>query len=155
MNTTSANPTSATSGAAGVRLPTVFIPHGGGPCFFMDWNPADAWDKTAAYLRSIASSLPTRPQAIVLVTAHWLGAQPCMSSAARPGMLFDYYGFPPHTYELSYPAPGAPALAGRVSGLLAGAGFDPVQDSERGYDHGSFIPLLLAFPDADIPVLQL
>ena len=137
------------------RMPTLYIPHGAGPCFFMDWNPADAWDKTAAYLRSIASSLPTRPQAIVLVTAHWLGAQPCMSSAARPGMLFDYYGFPPHTYELSYPAPGAPALAGRVSGLLAGAGFDPVQDSERGYDHGSFIPLLLAFPDADIPVLQL
>ncbi|HRM95520.1 MAG TPA: hypothetical protein PLO08_18190 [Alicycliphilus sp.] len=95
------------------RMPTLYIPHGAGPCFFMDWNPADAWDKTAAYLRSIASSLPTRPQAIVLVTAHWLGAQPCMSSAARPGMLFDYYGFPPHTYELSYPAPGAPALAGR------------------------------------------
>ncbi len=74
------------------RMPTLYIPHGAGPCFFMDWNPADAWDKTAAYLRSIASSLPTRPQAIVLVTAHWLGAQPCMSSAARPGMLFDASG---------------------------------------------------------------
>ncbi|HQQ71384.1 MAG TPA: class III extradiol ring-cleavage dioxygenase, partial [Alicycliphilus sp.] len=137
------------------RMPTLYIPHGAGPCFFMDWNPADAWDKTAAYLRGIPAGLPARPQAIVLVTAHWLSAQPSMSAAARPGMLFDYYGFPPHTYELSYPAPGAPALAGRVSGLLAGAGFDPVQDGERGYDHGTFIPLKVAFPDADIPVLQL
>ena len=136
------------------RMPTLYIPHGAGPCFFMDWNPADAWDKTAAYLRSIASSLPTRPQAIVLVTAHWLGAQPCMSSAARPGMLFDYYGFPPHTYELSYPAPGAPALAERARGLLADAGIAAAVDTQRGYDHGTFIPLMVAFPDADVPVLQ-
>ncbi|WP_404301223.1 DODA-type extradiol aromatic ring-opening family dioxygenase [Alicycliphilus denitrificans] len=137
------------------RMPTLFIPHGAGPCFFMDWSPAGAWDKTAAYLRGIAASLPARPKAIALVTAHWLAAQPSMSSAERPGMLFDYYGFPPHTYELSYPAPGAPLLAERVAGLLAGAGFAPAQDGARGYDHGTFIPLMLAFPDADIPVLQL
>ncbi len=137
------------------RMPTLFIPHGAGPCFFMDWNPADAWDKTAAWLRSIPASLPAKPKAIVLVTAHWLSAQPAMSSAAQPGMLFDYYGFPAHTYELTYPAPGAPALAERVSGLLAGAGFAPVQDDARGYDHGTFIPLKVAFPDADVPVLQL
>ncbi|MGD9773301.1 DODA-type extradiol aromatic ring-opening family dioxygenase [Diaphorobacter sp.] len=137
------------------RMPTLFIPHGAGPCFFMDWNPADAWDKTAAYLRSIAPSLPQRPRAIVLVTAHWLAPQPSMSTAERPGMLFDYHGFPAHTYELTYPAPGAPALAERVGGLLAGAGFAPAYDGERGYDHGTFIPLKVAFPDADIPVLQL
>lgn len=137
------------------RQPAIYIPHGAGPCFFMDWNPADAWDRTAAYLRSIPASLPAKPQAIVLVTAHWLAPQPSMSSAAQPGMLFDYYGFPPHTYELRYPAPGAPALAERVSGLLAGAGFAPLQDGARGYDHGTFIPLKVAFPDADIPVLQL
>ena len=137
------------------RQPAIYIPHGAGPCFFMDWNPADAWDRTAAWLRSIPASLPAKPQAIVLVTAHWLAPQPSMSSAAQPGMLFDYYGFPPHTYELRYPAPGAPALAERVSGLLAGVGFAPVQDGARGYDHGTFIPLKVAFPDADIPVLQL
>ncbi len=137
------------------RMPTLFIPHGAGPCFFMDWHPADAWDKTAAYLRSIPASLPARPQAIVLVTAHWLAPQPSMGSAAQPGLLFDYGGFPPHTYELTYPAPGAPLLAERASGLLAGAGFAPVQDGARGYDHGTFIPLKVAFPDADIPVLQL
>ncbi|HPZ58742.1 MAG TPA: class III extradiol ring-cleavage dioxygenase, partial [Ottowia sp.] len=119
------------------RQPTIFIPHGAGPCFFMDWNPADAWDNTAAYLRGIPASLPAKPKAILLVTAHWLAPQPSMSSAAQPGMLFDYYGFPPHTYELTYPAPGAPALADRVSGLLAGAGFAPQQDGARGYDHGT------------------
>ena len=137
------------------RMPALYIPHGAGPCFFMDWNPPGTWDKMAAFLRSIPARLPAAPQAIVLVTAHWQAAQPSMSSAAQPGMLFDYYGFPPHTYELTYPAPGAPALAERVSGLLAGAGFAPVQDAERGYDHGTFIPLKVAFPDAQVPVLQL
>ena len=91
----------------------------------------------------------------MLVTAHWLAPQFTAGSAARPGMLFDYYGFPPHTYQLRYPAPGAPALAERVTGLIQAAGLPAAQDSERGYDHGVFIPMLLAFPDADIPVLQL
>ena len=146
---------SASASAPTPRLPAIYVPHGAGPCFFMDWNPRDTWDNMAAYLRGIPASLPARPQAILLVTAHWLAAQPSMSSAAQPGLLFDYYGFPPHTYELTYPAPGAPALAQRVSGLLAGAGYAPVQDGARGYDHGTFIPLKVAFPDADIPVLQL
>lgn len=137
------------------RMPTLFIPHGAGPCFFMDWNPPEAWNKTAAWLRSIQASLPARPTAILLVTAHWLAAQPSLASGAQPGMLFDYYGFPPHTYQLNYPAPGAPALAGRAASLLTQAGFAPVQDDARGYDHGSFVPLLVAFPDADIPVLQM
>ncbi|TXK31082.1 dioxygenase [Ottowia sp. GY511] len=135
-------------------MPALFIPHGAGPCFFMDWNPADAWDKTAAFLRSIPGSLPATPKAIVLVTAHWLAPQPTLTGAARPGMLFDYYGFPPHTYELSYPAPGAPALAERVRGLLADAGIAATVDTQRGYDHGTFIPLKVAFPHADVPVLQ-
>ena len=135
-------------------MPALFMPHGAGPCFFMDWNPADAWDKTAAFLRSIPGSLPATPKAIVLVTAHWLAPQPTLTGAARPGMLFDYYGFPPHTYELSYPAPGAPALAERVRGLLADAGIAATVDTQRGYDHGTFIPLKVAFPHADVPVLQ-
>ena len=137
------------------RMPTLYIPHGAGPCFFMDWDPPHTWDRMAAYLRGIPASLPARPTAIVLVTAHWLAPQPSMSSAAQPGLLFDYGGFPPHTYELTYPAPGAPVLAEQVSGLLQRAGFAPVQDGARGYDHGTFIPLKVAFPDADVPVLQL
>lgn len=120
----------------------------------MDWNPADAWDKTASFLRSIPGSLPATPKAIVLITAHWLTPEVTLSGGKQPGMLFDYYGFPPHTYELRYPAPGAPALADRVRGLLTAAGIAARVDTERGYDHGTFIPLKVAFPNADVPVLQ-
>lgn len=137
------------------RMPTLYIPHGAGPCFFMDWNPPDTWARTAAFLRGIPDSLPAAPTAILLVTAHWLAPQPSLGSAAQPGLLFDYHGFPPHTYELSYPAPGAPALARRAAALLTDAGFAPRLDDARGYDHGSFIPLKLAFPAADVPVLQM
>ena len=137
------------------RMPALYIPHGAGPCFFMDWNPPHTWDRMAEFLRAIPASLPARPKAIALVTAHWLAPEPSLSSAAQPGMLFDYHGFPPHTYELSYPAPGAPQLAERAAALMTQAGFAPVLDGERGYDHGTFIPLMVAFPAADIPVLQL
>lgn len=136
-------------------MPVLFIPHGAGPCFFMRWDPPHTWDKTAAWLRSIPESLPTRPAAIVLITAHWLADSPSLSSAAAPGLLFDYRGFPPSTYELDYPAPGAPGLAQEVAGLLTEAGFAPVLDAQRDYDHGTFIPLKVAFPDADVPVLQM
>jgi aromatic ring-opening dioxygenase catalytic subunit (LigB family) len=141
--------------SAAHRMPTWFIPHGGGPCFFMDWNPADAWDKMADFLKGIASTLPQRPRAIVLVSAHWLEPSFGVTSGARPGLIYDYYGFPPHTYELQYPAPGDPALAARVAGLLEQAGLPSRADGARGFDHGMFIPLLLMFPDATIPVVQL
>ena len=139
------------------RMPALYIPHGGGPCFFMD-PPAhapQAWDAMAAYLRGIAASLDAQPKAILVVSAHWETRRPSVLTAARPGMLFDYYGFPPHTYELSYPAPGSPALAARVRDLLAAAGIDSDEDAARGFDHGVFVPFLLAFPSAEIPVVQL
>ncbi len=137
------------------RQPTLFIPHGAGPCFFMDWNPPGAWDRTAAFLRGIPASLPARPRAIVLVSGHWLAAQPTVTSGARPGLIHDYGGFPPHTYQLRYDASGAPQVAARVARLLAGAGLPAAQDAARGWDHGVFIPLKVAFPDADVPVVQL
>jgi aromatic ring-opening dioxygenase catalytic subunit (LigB family) len=136
-------------------MPTLFVPHGAGPCFFMDWQPADTWAPMAAFLGGIAADLPQRPSAILLVSGHWLG--PCFSvtSAAQPSLIYDYHGFPPHTYELSYPAPGSPALAGQVMQLLGRAGIGSAADPERGFDHGVFIPLKLIFPDANIPVVQL
>ncbi|MEN9689049.1 MAG: hypothetical protein RI998_1046 [Pseudomonadota bacterium] len=137
------------------RMPTWFIPHGGGPCFFMDWNPVDAWDRMADYLKNAHLSLPRQPQAIVLVSAHWLQPQVMVTSAAQPALIYDYYGFPPHTYELTYPAPGAPALAQRIVDLLQAAGIESGADAQRGFDHGMFIPLKLMFPEADIPVVQL
>lgn len=137
------------------KQPTVFVPHGAGPCFFMDWNPADAWDKMAAYLRSIRDTLSEQPKAILMVSAHWLEAEFRVTSGTSPELIFDYYGFPQHTYELTYPAPGHPELAQQVVELLRNEGLAAASDDERGYDHGMFIPLKLMFPEAEIPVVQL
>ncbi len=149
-NTTNPNSNSA-------RLPTLFIPHGGGPCFFMDPPPNDpqAWDAMAAYLRGVAASLEEKPRAILVISAHWEMPRPTVMTAERPPLLFDYYGFPEHTYKLEYPAPGSPALASRVRALFAAAGIASDEDDKRGYDHGVFVPFLLMFPDADIPIVQL
>ncbi|MVW72375.1 MULTISPECIES: class III extradiol ring-cleavage dioxygenase [unclassified Bordetella] len=135
--------------------PTLFIPHGAGPCFFMDWNPPNTWDRMAAYLRGIAATLPARPSAIVLVSGHWRTKDFSVTAGAHPDLIYDYSGFPPSTYELQYPAAGSPALAERIAVLLSAAGLEAEQNAERGFDHGMFIPLKLMFPNADIPVVQL
>lgn len=137
------------------RMPTWFIPHGGGPCFFMDWNPPGVWDQMEQYLRTAASTLPQRPKAIVMVSAHWLAPGLSVTSGAQPALIYDYYGFPPHTYSLQYPARGEPALAHRIVDLLGQAHLPAQTDAQRGFDHGMFIPLMLLFPQADIPVVQL
>lgn len=153
--TANSNASPAVASGANTRMPTWFVPHGGGPCFFMDWNPPDAWDKMAAYLRSAASTLPQTPRAIVVVSAHWLEGAFSVTSGAQPELIYDYYGFPPHTYQLQYPAPGEPALAARITTLLQQAGLPAASDAARGFDHGMFIPMLLLFPQANIPVVQL
>jgi aromatic ring-opening dioxygenase catalytic subunit (LigB family) len=144
---------------AKAKLPTFYIPHGGGPCFFMDWSlmgrPADEWDRTAAWLRGLADSLSERPKAIVVISGHWEESAFTAGSGAAPELIYDYTGFPPHTYELKYPAPGAPALAQRIVDLLTAAGLPARTDPARGLDHGVFIPFLLIYPDADIPVVPL
>ena len=147
------NPSPA--GGTAARMPTFFIPHGAGPCFFMDWNPADTWDSMAAFLKGVADTLPERPRAIVLVSGHWLEPGFSLTGSARPPLIYDYGGFPAHTYELTYPAPGEPGLAERIAALLGQAGEPARIDPERGFDHGVFIPLKLMFPEADIPVVQL
>lgn len=139
------------------RLPTLFIPHGGGPCFFMEpmRGPKDTWDEMAAYLRGIAAGLGQKPKAILVISGHWETEKPTVNSGARPPLLFDYYNFPEHTYRLTYPAPGSPEVAGRVRDLLAAGGFASDEDKTRGFDHGIFIPFLLIYPQADIPIVQL
>lgn len=143
------------SAAVSSLLPTLFIPHGAGPCFFMEWNPPTAWDPMAAYLTGIAASLAQPPKAILMVSAHWLEPSFSVTGGSQPELIYDYYGFPPHTYELRYDAPGSPALAERIQTLLHGAQIASHQDVLRGFDHGMFIPLKLMFPAADIPVVQL
>lgn len=137
------------------RLPTLYIPHGGGPCFFMDWNPPDTWDRMAAWLRGIDAGLGQRPRAVLLISGHWEEPVVSVNVQARPPLLFDYYGFPPHTYQLKYPAPGDPALAARVRELLQAGGVPTRAETERGLDHGVFVPFLLIYPQADVPIVQL
>jgi aromatic ring-opening dioxygenase catalytic subunit (LigB family) len=138
-------------------MPTLYIPHGGGPCFFMEWTmgPRDTWERMAAWLRGLDRTLPTSPRALLVVSAHWEAPVPTVTSAAAPPLLYDYYGFPPHTYELRWPAPGSPELATRVRALLEGAGIESQADGERGFDHGVFVPLKLSYPEAQLPTVQL
>jgi len=140
------------------RLPSLYIPHGGGPCFFMDTPPGmprDLWDRMAAYLRGIDASLGVRPQGVLVISGHWETEHPTVNTAARPPLLFDYYGFPEHTYHLTYPVPGSPTLARRVREVLAAAETPCDEEPERGLDHGVFIPFKLIYPDADVPMVQL
>jgi aromatic ring-opening dioxygenase catalytic subunit (LigB family) len=135
-------------------LPSYYIPHGGGPCFFMD-DPDGAWTGMATFLRGLPDALPAVPRAILVVSGHWETKGFALTSGPQPSLLFDYYGFPPHTYQLRYDAPGAPALAEQAAQLLREAGFFARLDPARGFDHGVFVPLKVAFPDARIPVIEL
>lgn len=136
------------------RLPTYFISHGGGPCFFMDWDPPDAWTALGDSLRRLPEALPSRPRAVVMVSAHWEAPEFRVTGHPQPSLIYDYHGFPPHTYELKYPAPGEPALAADLVRRLQQAGLSAGLDPSRGYDHGLFIPALLMFPRAEIPMVQ-
>jgi aromatic ring-opening dioxygenase catalytic subunit (LigB family) len=140
-----------------MTLPTFYIPHGAGPCFFMEWTrgPADQWEPMAAWLKGLVAGLPERPKAILVVSGHWEAEAFTVGAGERPPLIYDYYGFPEHTYRLRFDAPGSPALARRVRELIAAAGLPAHEDPGRGYDHGVFVPLKLVLPEADIPVVQL
>jgi aromatic ring-opening dioxygenase catalytic subunit (LigB family) len=138
------------------RLPVVYIPHGGGPWPFVDVGfPRAEVEGLAAYLRGLPDLLPARPRALLVASAHWEERVPTVMTAERPPILYDYYGFPPASYQITWPAPGDPALAARVQELLGAAGVASATDAERGFDHGTFIPLKLAFPGADVPTIQI
>lgn len=129
------------------RQPAIFVSHG---------SPTMPLENSAAndFLRSLGPMLG-RPTAILMVSAHWDTDRPKVSAAARPETIHDFYGFPPELYRLRYPAPGAPKLAGRVAELLSANGIAVDIDPDRGLDHGAWTPLILAYPQADIPVTQL
>lgn len=136
------------------RQPSFFIPHGGGPCFFMD-DPRGIWTGMGTFLRDLPARLPERPKAILVVSAHWQTRGFALTGAARPGLIYDYFNFPPHTYTLGYDVRGQPELANEAAGLLRAQGLATSIDPQRGLDHGVFIPLKVAFPDADIPVIEM
>lgn len=129
------------------KLPTLFLSHGSPMLALLD-SPA------RRFLLGLGKTLP-RPEAIVVVSAHWESMRAAaVSFAAEPATIHDFGGFPPALYEIDYPAKGAPELAARVASLLEQAGL-PVHSQDRGLDHGAWVPLSLMYPQADIPVIQI
>ncbi len=140
-----------------MSFPLFYIPHGGDPCFFMkeSFGPPGTWDKMGEHLRGLSALIGRKPRAILVISAHWEETKPTLQSNPSPPLLFDYYGFPDYTYRLTYPAPGAPDLVKRVQDLLGTDGIPSDVNPDRGYDHGVFIPFLLIYPQADIPIVQI
>lgn len=129
----------------------LFISHGGGPLPLLG-HPGH--NEMVACLRQIAADLP-RPAAIVVVSAHWEEAVPTITAAANPPLIYDYYGFPPESYEIQYPCPGEPELANDIYRMLSAQGIEARLDASRGFDHGVFVPLKIMYPEANIPCVQL
>ena len=121
----------------------------------MDWDPPGTWARMEAWLRNVAQLAGARPREILIVTGHWEADAFTVNARRSHELLYDYTGFPEHTYRLTWPAPGSPGLAARVRELLEQAGFRSAEDLRRGLDHGVFVPMKLAFPDADVPIVQL
>ena len=129
------------------RMPALFLSHGS-PMLALEDEP------TTRFLRSLPATLP-KPSAIVVASAHWETDEPAVTNSTQPETIHDFYGFPKALYELRYRAPGNPQLAARLQSLLTGAGIAAGSDAKRGLDHGVWDPLLLMYPHADIPVVEL
>ncbi len=138
-----------------MTLPTYFISHGGGPCFDMDWPGGNPFEGLRTYLSGFSATVPQRPAALLVISAHWEATLPSVTSTPTPTLIYDYTNFPPHTYSLRYDVPGSPELAARVVDVLGEAGIASRADTRRGLDHGVFVPFRLMYPAADIPLVQL
>jgi len=124
-----------------MSMPTLFVSHGSPMLILQDLPARD-------FLATLASHVP-RPTAIVAVSAHWNTDRPAVSVTAKPETIHDFYGFPEPLYRLHYHAPGAPELASRVAQMTGAA------KAEYGLDHGAWVPAMLGWPEADIPIFQL
>lgn len=128
-----------------------FISHGGGPLPLLG-DPRH--EEMVIALKTLSHELP-KPKHIVVLSAHWESDVITITHSASPSLLFDYYGFPAQSYQFKYPVRGAPELAGYIANTLIKKGLTVELDDQRGLDHGVFVPLMLMYPDADIPVLQM
>lgn len=129
----------------------LFISHGGGPMPLLG-DPGHR--QMVSCLQGIAASIP-RPDAILVISAHWEEQRPAITSGSKPALIYDYYGFPSESYKIQYPCPGDPALAREAQRLLGNNQIAATLDETRGLDHGVFIPLKIMYPEADIPCVQL
>ncbi len=136
-------------------LPTFYISHGGGPWPWMQGPHHDTHRKLEAALRQLPQLAGTSPKAVLMISAHWEEPEFTLMGHPAPSMLYDYSGFPQNTYQVRYAAPGAPALAQRVQGLLQAAGIAGRIDAARGFDHGAFVPMAVMYPGANVPLVQL
>ena len=137
------------------RLPTYFISHGGGPWPWMKKEMGTAYSQLEAALADMPRQIGRTPRAILMVSAH--GEEPAftLQASPKPPMVYDYGGFPAHTYQVHYDAPGSPELARRVQQLITAAGLPAALDAERGFDHGAFSPMAAIYPQANVPMVQL
>ena len=138
-----------------MRLPTYFISHGGGPWPYLDGPFRQAFDVLEQSLIAIRRELQEAPRAVLMVSSHWEEKGFAVSSGATPGMVYDYSGFPEHTYHIRYTAPGAPDVAARVKALLDAGGLGARLDPERGFDHGTFSIMKPMYPEEAMPIVQL
>lgn len=136
------------------RMPVYFLSHGGGPWPYVE-GMRQQFAKTEREFKALPDRLPAKPKAVLVITGHWEKDEFTVSTAEHPPMVYDYSGFPEHTYHIRYPAPGSPELASRVKTLLSNAGISVKEDSGRGFDHGTFVPLALMYPNADVPIVML
>jgi 4,5-DOPA dioxygenase extradiol len=130
----------------GSRMPVIFAAHGA-PVLLDD----AAWMEELA---SWAQAMP-KPKSVLMVSAHWEEKPTTLGAVETVPLVYDFSGFPERYYQTQYPAPGAPELAARVRDLLQARGIASTDDSERGLDHGAYVPLLAMYPEADVPVLQI
>ncbi len=135
------------------KLPTYFISHGGGP---WPWLPdmRKMMAPLEASLANMSKEIGEMPKAILMISGHWEEDDFAVMSSPAPGMVYDYGGFPPFTYQIKYAAPGAPALAKRAQELLQAAGLPTHLDPARGFDHGVFAPMQIMYPDAKMPLFE-
>jgi 4,5-DOPA dioxygenase extradiol len=129
------------------RIPALFVSHGA-PTLALEPGP------TRGFLSQLGSGF-ARPKAILAISAHWETPLPRLSHAVRPETIHDFYGFPEALYAMRYSVPGAPELAAHAVDLMAAAGLQGTATADRGLDHGAWVPLMLMYPEADIPVTQL
>jgi 4,5-DOPA dioxygenase extradiol len=134
------------SGAERVAMPSVFVSHGA-PNLVLRPSP------TRTFLSELGGKLP-RPRAIVCVSAHWMTGEPTVDTSPWPETIHDFYGFEDEMYRIRYPAPGAPEIAEEVAEALRAGGF-PARREARGLDHGAWVPLILAYGEANVPITQL
>jgi aromatic ring-opening dioxygenase catalytic subunit (LigB family) len=138
------------------RAPAAFVPHGGGPWPVLPLPPMPATETAAlaGYLGSVSTLPAAPPSFLVVISAHWETPRVTVHAGASPPLLHDYGGMPPAAYALEWPARGAPGRAEQAVALLRDAGFAVDVERARGFDHGVFVPMLLAYPRADVPVVQ-